>query len=49
MTAALNAVLLAEQRWMQLINAFKERKYVAATQLLRDAKRSISEATKGLG
>lgn len=47
MTAALNAVLLAEQRWMQVINALKERKYLPASQLLRDARRSISDAMKG--
>lgn len=47
MTAALSAVLLAEQRWMQLINAFKERQYFSASQLLKDAQRSISVATKG--
>ena len=46
-TAALNAVLLVEQRWMELIGAFKERKYVFASQLLRDAQRLISDSTKG--
>lgn len=46
-TAALNAVMLAEQRWMQVINAFKEQKYLCASQLLRDATRAISDAAKG--
>lgn len=46
-TAALNAVLLAEQRWMQVINAFKGRKYFPASRLLKDAKRFIADATKG--
>ena len=47
MTTALKAVRLAEQRWMQAADALKRRRYSLASQLMGDAKRSISDATKG--
>ena len=46
-TTALKAVRLAEQRWMQAADALKRRRYSLASQLMGDAKRSISDATKG--
>ncbi|CAN0362380.1 unnamed protein product, partial [Ectocarpus sp. 13 AM-2016] len=46
--AALELVLSAEQRWMQATDALKLRKYASASQLLKETKRFISDATKGL-
>lgn len=47
-TAALKAVLSAEQRWLQATSALRERKYLSVLQLLRETKRFISDATKRL-
>ncbi|CAM9347008.1 unnamed protein product [Ectocarpus sp. 12 AP-2014] len=46
--AALELVLSAEQRWMQATDALKLRKYASASQLIKETKRFISDATKGL-
>lgn len=47
MRAALELVLSAEQRWMQATDALKLRKYASASQLMKETKRFISDATKG--
>ncbi|CAM9656938.1 unnamed protein product, partial [Pylaiella littoralis] len=47
-TAALKAVLSAEQRWLQATSALRERKYLSVLQLLKGTKRFISDATKSL-
>ncbi|CAB1108970.1 unnamed protein product [Ectocarpus sp. CCAP 1310/34] len=46
--AALELVLSAEQRWMQATDALKLRQYASASQLMKETKRFISDATKGL-
>ncbi|CAM9356030.1 unnamed protein product [Ectocarpus sp. 4 AP-2014] len=46
--AALELVLSAEQRWMQATGALKLRKYASASQLMKETKRFIYDATKGL-
>ena len=45
-TVGLNAVHLAEQLWLELIHALKERRYSSAVRHLRDAKRHIAEALR---
>lgn len=47
MTAGLQAVRSAEESWIALTEALKERKYSLASQHLRDAKRSVLDATRG--
>lgn len=46
-TAGLKAVQSAEQQWLAVISALKERKYSHASRHLQDAKRYIADAMRG--